>query len=580
MIKLVTVEQMRAIEAATDRAGVSYDRMMQNAGLGVARVIRQLLGKETAGKRVAVLVGPGNNGGDGLVAARIIRQETEAEVGAYLLKPRGDDEPVFAAARGAGVFIADADSDQRGRVLTNLVASADILVDALLGTGARLPIKGDLAKLMKRAAAALQRLPDGSEEASLWLESPAWPGPIPARRTLVVAVDCPSGLDCDSGEIDPLTIPADVTVTFAAAKVGQVRMPGAAAVGHLIAADIGTPADLAELETIPTELATGRGVGRLLPARPADSHKGTFGRALLVGGSVNYTGAMALAAEAAYRVGAGLVTLAVPQPIHVALAARLVETTWLLLPHEMGVINAAAFDVLSREAGRIDALLVGPGMGHDEATADFVQALLAGGARPRKGSIGFGRPEPARTAPAEKTRFELPHALVIDADGLNLLAGIDNWWELLPEGTVLTPHPGEMARLSGLERDVIQADRIAVAREKAAAWRCVMVLKGAFTVIAAPDGRVVVLPFATDALATAGTGDVLAGCITGLMAQGVPAMDAAVAGAYCHALAGEIAAAAHGTGRAVVAGDVLEALPEALRRLAQDRQPLFQVLAR
>ncbi len=573
MIKLVTVEQMRAIEAATDRAGVSYDRMMQNAGRGVARVIRRLLGEETAGKRVAVLVGPGNNGGDGLVAARIIRQETEAEVGAYLLKPRGDDDPVFAAAREAGVFIADADSDQRGRVLTNLVASADILVDALLGTGARLPIKGDLASLMKRAAAALQRFPDGSEGTTLWLESPAWPAPPPGRRTLVVAVDCPSGLDCDTGEIDPLTIPADVTVTFAAAKVGQVRMPGAAAVGRLIAADIGTPAGLAELEAIPTEVATGRGVGRLLPSRPIDSHKGTFGRALLVGGSINYTGAMALAAGAAYRVGAGLVTLAVPQPIHLALAARLVETTWLLLPHEMGVINAAAFDVLSREAGTIDALLVGPGMGHDEATADFMRALLAGSARPRKGSIGFGRPESTRSALAEKTRFDLPHGLVIDADGLNLLASMDNWWELLPEGTVLTPHPGEMARLTGLERGVIQADRIGVAREKAAAWGCVVVLKGAFTVIAAPDGRVVVLPFATDALATAGTGDVLAGCITGLMAQGLAAMDAAVAGAYCHGLAGEIAAAEHGTGRAVVAGDVLKALPEALRRLAQGHLP-------
>ena len=566
MIKIVSVEEMQAIERATDAAGVSYDQMMQHAGRAVAEVVRGLLGEQAADRRVVVLVGPGNNGGDGLVAARILKEETEATVGCYLLKPRDEDDPVFAAARDAGVFIALSEDDQRWRVLKNLVGNADVIVDALLGTGARLPVRDNLKKLLKHVASTIQKRRDEAEEQARRLIWPAVPSSGGSAAPLIVAVDCPSGLDCDTGEIDPSALPADITVTFAAAKRGQLTFPGAAAIGELVVADIGTPASLEEVQSINLELATADGVGGFLPPRPPDSHKGTFGRAVVLAGSVNYTGAAALAGQAAYRVGAGLVTMAVPQAIYPILAAHMTETTWLLLPHDMGVINTAALEVFRRELGQVDALLIGPGLGREEETEGFLRGLLLGEEQAHRGHIGFM----ARTEEeslSDREGADLPSALVVDADGLNLLARIENWWELLPSGTVLTPHPGEMARLTGLEREAIQADRFGVAAQKAAEWDCVVVLKGAYTVIAAPDGRIVVLPFATDALATAGTGDVLAGCIVGLMAQGVASFEAAVAGGYLHGLAGRLAGERL-TGRAVVAGDVLAAIPEALARVS------------
>jgi NAD(P)H-hydrate epimerase len=301
-------------------------------------------------------------------------------------------------------------------------------------------------------------------------------------------------------------------------------------------------------------------VSALLPERPQNSHKGTYGRAVVAAGSINYTGAAALAGAAAYRAGAGLVTMAVPQAIYPILAAQLAEATWLLLPHELGVLNPAAAEVFHNEVGDFNALLLGPGMGREKATAGFLRSLLRAEQQPKRGSIGFV----ARASEQGRdVRSSLPSRLVIDADGLNLLSDIEGWHDLLPAETVVTPHPGEMARLTGLETSQINADRIGIARVKASEWGVVVVLKGAFTVIAEPGGRVVLSPFATDALATAGTGDVLAGCIVGLMAQGLRAFDAAVAATYMHGLAGKLAGQEAGT-RSVVAGDVLRALPAAL----------------
>jgi NAD(P)H-hydrate epimerase len=242
------------------------------------------------------------------------------------------------------------------------------------------------------------------------------------------------------------------------------------------------------------------------------------------------------------------------------LAAQIAEATWLHLPHDMGVIAAGAVEILLKEIEPYTALLLGPGWGKEKATAEFLEALLGGErADARRRSIGF-------LAGDAEVNDDTPGAalppLVIDADGLNLLAEMENW--TLPADSILTPHPGEMARLCGVERDAVQQNRVEMARERAAAWRCVVVLKGAYTVVAAPDGRVCMMPFATSALATAGTGDVLAGAIVGLRAQGLSAFDAAVVGAYLHGLAGEMATEALGTPASVVAGDVGEMLIEAL----------------
>lgn len=564
MVKVVSIEEMRAIERATDAAGISYAAMMQRAGAAVAEVVTRLV-EELPASQVLVLVGPGNNGGDGLVAARILAEQSEAGVDAYLFAPRDQGDEVYLAALEAGVSISGAAADEDWQELQELAANADVIVDAVLGTGARLPIEGDFKAALETVAEAIRFDEDGAwdESGVVW---PAMPLPAVESGAVVVAVDSPSGLDADTGELDPVALPADLTVTFAAAKYGQLAFPGADAVGTLIVADIDVPPDLPELASVQTELATGEEVRVLLPARPRNSHKGTYGTVLAIAGSVNYVGAVALLGEAAYRVGAGLVTLAVPGTIYPMLASRLREATWLLLPQDMGVVNASALQVLRDDIpGDTSAILLGPGLGQEEATAAFIRGLFRGGEQGKRGKLGFASSRAADedTGPHG---FEFTAPLIVDADGLNNLAKIDEWWKLLPAGTILTPHPGEMGRLAGIDTAEVEADRFGVALAKAAEWNCIVVLKGAHTLIASPEGRLVALPFATDALATAGTGDVLSGCIAGLLAQGLEPFDAALAGAYIHGLAGRLSGEDL-SARSTIAGDVLDMIPEALSML-------------
>jgi NAD(P)H-hydrate epimerase len=304
-------------------------------------------------------------------------------------------------------------------------------------------------------------------------------------------------------------------------------------------------------------------VRQLLPERPPEAHKGTFGTALVVAGSVNYTGAALLAGKAAYRVGAGLVTLAVPESLQAALAGHFPEATWLPLPEEMGVIAGEAAQVVWDNLERPTALLIGPGFGLEEPTRRVLARLLDRTAPPHRSQIGFIRTE--RGADTQEL-LQLP-PLVIDADGLKLLAKLPDWAEKLPGVAVLTPHPGEMAILSGLEVAEIQADRLGVAERFAGQWDHVVVLKGAYTVIASPDGRSRVIPVATAALARAGTGDVLAGLIAGLRAQGVEAYEAASAGCWIHAQCGLVAKRKTGSTASVLAGDVLEAVSPVMASL-------------
>jgi NAD(P)H-hydrate epimerase len=362
--------------------------------------------------------------------------------------------------------------------------------------------------------------------------------------------------------LDPAAIPADLTVTFAAPKIGQFLFPGAGSVGELVVADIGSPTDLMAAQQVTLEVATSDEVRGMLPSRPLDAHKGTFGKVMIAAGSVNYTGAAALAGEAAYRAGAGLVTLAVPSAIHGPLAARLMEPTYILLPHDMGAINEDAVAVLLEALHDYDALLVGPGLGQDEKTRLFLDGLLSGERPAARGRIGFG---PAVRDAEEKEGVSLP-PLVLDADGLNLLTQLDNWPDRLPGNSILTPHPGEMARLMGCTRDEVADDRVGVAQRAAIDWKQVVVLKGAYSVVAAPDGRAVLMPFANPALATAGSGDVLAGAIVALLGAGLEPYHAAVAGAYLHGAAG--LKAAEDLGKAgVVAGDLPRSLAAVLAEM-------------
>ena len=542
-VKIVTIQEMKAIEAAADQAGISFAMMMDAAGQAVAENILARVGAPGDHKAV-VLVGGGNNGGDGLVAANRLA-EAGMTVAVYGLKPADENDIKVQRLRERGLLLVDAENDMRWRVLKNLMGGVTVLVDAVFGTGVRLPLKGQAAELLKRTRD--------------WLAERETP------TAVRVAVDCPSGLDCDTGELDAVALPADLTVTFGAAKRGQLAFPGAEAVGELVVADIGVD-ELPELESIAVNLGTAELAQALLPPRPRNAHKGTFGRVIVAAGSVNYTGAAYLSALAAYRIGAGLVTLAVVPPVYGALAGQLPEVTWIMLPQELGAIAEGAADLLREQYGRTQALLVGPGLGLERKTGDFIRQWIGvqpGAAR----RMGFG----FASAGAESSSAEgapIPPA-VVDADGLKLLAQVEGWPGRLPGGTVLTPHPGEMAVLTGLDKDEINRDRIGIAQKYASEWGHVVILKGAFTVVAAPDGRTAVQPFATAALARAGTGDVLAGAVTGLLAQGLAPFDAAVAATYLHGRAGLLAADMLGGTASVLAGDVLDALPEALAELTE-----------
>jgi ADP-dependent NAD(P)H-hydrate dehydratase / NAD(P)H-hydrate epimerase len=524
-MKLVTVDQMRSIETAADASGHSFAQMMELAGSAVARVIQDRL--DVRGKRILLLIGPGNNGGDGLVAARVLK-DAGADIGVYLLK--GRDDELIKTLRERSVLIAALPDDRGLRFLHLWLSNCDLIIDALLGTGSARPISGDLAKLLNpvNAEVATRRAADTST-----LRSPAWPSPeIPAP--LIVAVDGPTGLNYDTGELDPNSLSANISVTFAYPKIGHARLPGARAVGELIVADIGIDPQLAK--DIELELAEAQLIRSLLPARPIDAHKGTFGKALIVAGSIEYTGAPILSATAAYRSGAGLVTLATPRSIHAIISNKINEATFLPLPDQNGALSAEAVEPLIEMLKTYDAVLIGPGL--SLKAQSFIDSVF---------------------------NAKLWPPPVVDADALTILAQIDQWWTRVPALAILTPHPGEMSRLTKIDRDQIEADRLGIARKFAAGWGQVVVLKGAFTVIAAPDGRSISMPFANPALATAGSGDVLAGVIVSMRAQGLAAYEAAIVGTYLHGLAGEIARREIGLS-GVLAGDLLLRLPQAIKQ--------------
>ncbi len=540
-MKLVTVPEMLAIEKEADANGLSYAEMMENAGSGLADVILELFFDDGEGLEVFGLVGPGNNGGDTLVALEILAKNGW-KTRAYLIKRKADD--LVARLEKAGGEILDAGQDDKFDALTTFIETSDVLFDGVLGTGIKLPLKKEVAKLLEAVNDVLDVM-----------EEPPY----------IIAVDCPSGVDCETGEAADECIPADMTVTMAAVKGGLLKLPAFELVGALSVVDIGLPDDLTSLDAIKTEVADELLVAGLLPERPADAHKGTFGTALIAAGSASYTGAALLSGKAAYRVGAGLVTMAVPAMLHSALAGQFPEATWSLLPHERGFITREAAKTLAKNFERATALLIGPGFGMEDTTGDFLKDLLTSESVAKKasGRIGFLQEQDEKK---EDAAAALP-PMVIDADGLKLLAKIEDWHKKLPAPAVLTPHPGEMAVLTGLSTEEVQANRMGIATKYAQEWGHVVVLKGAFTIIAAPDGSATVIPVASPALARAGTGDVLAGLIVGLMAQGLDAYDAAVAGAWIHAQAGLIAAEALGSTASVLAGDVLEAIPDVMSDL-------------
>jgi NAD(P)H-hydrate epimerase len=482
-MKLVTAGQMRAIEATAFASGISQPQLMETAGRAIAVAIRERLGGARA-RRIVVLVGPGNNGGDGLIAARHL-YDFGADILVYLMTPRPAGDTYVDNLRSRGLEVIDLSGAQGDAGLQEALDRADVVIDAVLGIGSVRALEGLIASTFER---------------------------LKRRRAQLFAVDLPTGVDADSGAADPSAAPADVTFTLGFSKIGLHLLPGSEYAGQVEVLDIGLERHAGD--AVQTELLTPEWARDRLPERPAESNKGTFGRVLVVAGSVNFTGAAALASIGALRAGAGLVTLASIPAVRNALAGLMPEVTYLPLPELEGGIDAPAGDIIARALPGYSALLIGPGLGLANGTQAVVRGIL--------------------TAPAIE---DMP--VVIDADALNALARMPGWFDEVKTQTVLTPHPGELARLVNKSIPEVQESRVDVARGCAADWRQTVVLKGAHTIVARPDGQAIVSPHATAALATAGTGDVLAGTIAGLIAQGVTPYDAAGLGVYLHGAAAE-----------------------------------------
>ena len=529
-MKVVTAAEMAAIEQAAERAGVATDALMENAGLAVAQLARELLGGAVAGKRILTLVGPGNNGADGLVAARHLRR-WGAESVCYLAAGRPAADPKLRRARDYGAAVYRIEDDPGLHLLERLLSQAELVIDAVLGTGASRPLSGALREVMLRVSSAGQS----------------------GRRLL--ALDLPTGLNADSGAVDSAYPSAAVTAALGYPKAGLLRFPGAGYAGRLRVLDIGIPPGLPEEAAVGLELLTPEWVAQRLPPRPPEAHKGTFGHALIIAGSRRYVGAAYLAAQAAVRSGAGLTTLASPQSVYPIIAARSAEAIHRPLPEDAeGRIATGAAELLRRESGRFSALAVGCGMGRYAGGAALLEKLLFS-AEPGGDTAGGGADDAA--AAGGWPAFPAGRPVLIDADGLNNLSQIANWPERARHPLVLTPHPGEMSTLTGRPVGEIQADRVAAARHWAGRWNAVVLLKGAHSVIAAPGEPTLLLPAANPALATGGTGDVLSGIIAGLLAQGLPPRAAAGCGTWLHAAAGAQAAAQRGAA-ATAASDLLD----------------------
>jgi NAD(P)H-hydrate epimerase len=512
-MKFVTVEQMIRIEQEANASGLTYEEMMENAGRGLGAVIDSVYNQHRGGG-VLGLVGSGNNGGDTLVAL-IYLAEHGWRISAYLVKPRPADNKLITRFIQSGGKVFSYSEDPDFRQLLLLLKENDIILDGVLGTGFRLPLKGDLANILGLVKIQIMGL---------------------AEAPIVVAVDCPSGVDCDSGECADEVIPAQLTVTMAAVKVGLLKLPAFRYCGKIKVVGIGLDEEMPSWKEIHRTILDDKWVKEKLPVRPDDGHKGTFGSVLIIAGCKNYIGAGYLSAKSAYLAGCGLVTVAAIDSVQKAMGAELPEATWVILPDHEGYIAKEAFDIIKEMIGNYGVILLGPGLGLENCTLEFIQRLI-----PYCGKQNV--------------------RMVIDADGLKLVAKLEKWPELLPAQTILTPHPGEMSYITNLPVTAIQADRVNVAEKYAQEWGHIVVLKGAFTIIASPDGNTMLSPVATSALAKAGSGDVLAGIISGLCAQRMPEFEASSAGVWIHARSGEMAAEQMGTNRSLLATDIIANIP-------------------
>lgn len=524
-MKVFTGQQMKEFDARAMREfAIPSLLLMENAGRSVCELLFEHL-PDLPRKRVAIVAGKGNNGGDGLCVARhlLTRGVPPAHLSAFVVgEPEKLSEETATQAgilERFGLKIRYLTSEGDLTVLDEALSQADVVLDALLGIGVKGPVRGLLGPVMER---------------------------INASQAFVVSVDLPSGVDADTGRVGGVAVRADLTITLEAPKLGLLLYPGRDHAGGIAVARLGYPPPLYEPFETGLELVDERFVREALPQRRAYSHKGTYGKALIVAGSRGLSGAAILTAEAALRAGTGLVYLAYPQSLSTIIESRLLEAVKLPLPESAGALAESATGVITDFMGKqgVNALAVGPGLSRAPHVPKVLAELLP----------------------------EVDVPLVIDADGINALASPEGRkvLERAAKGTpvVLTPHPGELSRLVGRPTSDIEAARVEIAREVAREFHVILVLKGVPTVTALPSGRVYINSTGNSGLATGGSGDVLTGLIVGFLAQGVPPEDAAPAGVFLHGLLADRLRERTGE-RAMLPRDLLEILPQVLRELEQ-----------
>jgi NAD(P)H-hydrate epimerase len=514
-MKILTAAQMQALDRRTiTEAGIPGLTLMERAGTHAAELVLEFLGPDPTGT-VTILCGKGNNGGDGLVTARLLAKRGPKIQVVLLNDPvelTGDAKIMWQRWKKTPGSRATCVAPTRDR-LDALLADSHVVVDALLGTGLASEVKDTYR-------AAIEGMNDCGRP--------------------VVAIDLPSGLHADTGAIMGAAVRATATITFGHPKLGLFVGAGIDHAGRVRVGDIGIPASYSDQVASSLSLLVGQDMGRLLPDRRASAHKGTFGHAAIIAGSVGKTGAAALSAKAALRVGTGLVSVATPAGVNATLEAKLLEAMTAPMPETKAhTLARSGLDRLMTFVSSRTAAAIGPGLSTHPETVDLVQTLIP--------------------------RLEKP--TVVDADALNALAGKTRLLSDCKAPLVLTPHPGEMARLiEETTPESINADRIGAAARMATTRGVIVILKGARTVIARPDGQVAVCPTGNAGMATAGTGDVLTGMVAGLLAQRLPPWDAARAGVYLHGLAGDLAAVDVGQA-GMIAGDLLERIPRALAQI-------------
>jgi NAD(P)H-hydrate epimerase len=515
-MQVVTAAEMQEMDRRTiDSFGLPGRILMECAGRGATRTFLEKVYRAGSG-RVGIVAGRGNNGGDGFVMARYLAQQ-QIDVSVFLLSEygavKGDAAVNLELLKALNVPVMELTGPEQFAQHQSDMLHVGCWIDALLGTGLNSEVKGHFRRVIEF---------------------------INARQRPVLAVDIPSGLNADTGQICGVCIQATATATFGLPKIGHVVHPGVQYCGYLDVIDIGIPPFIANQVKVQQSVITAGKVKLMVDRRLADDHKGRTGHLLVIAGATGKTGAAAMTANAALRAGAGLVTLSLPEALNPVAEAQLIEAMTLPLPDKgTGLILEEAFETLTAQASGKQALAIGPGLGTESHTRNLVLRVVK----------------------------DLKLPLVIDADGLNNLVGHTALLRHRSAPTVLTPHPGEMARLTGVSVKQIQQDRLNSARKVAMEHQVYVVLKGARTVVADPQGYAWINPTGNAGMASGGMGDVLTGMIAGFLAQGCSALEASVAAVYLHGLAADMLSTNMPWG--YLATEVIEAIPRAIGKVLQ-----------